>query len=221
MENNDGLVSAFFCVPDITGFTRFIATADINFTKNVIPSLLRKLIDANILKMKVGEIEGDAIFFYKTGRLPAISRVAEQCKAIYKTFSDFILSVADSDPENYEKHLANSQLGLKIIIHYGYISTANIKGRTKLLGQDVIIAHKLLKNNVDECNYVLLTDKYVAKIKDKTKLRELFHWDELRTGKEDYEYIGEVCYHYITLEEMNFMKDVPLIDVLKISKKTA
>ncbi|MDB5120456.1 MAG: hypothetical protein JWN56_1674 [Sphingobacteriales bacterium] len=220
MENNDGLVPAFFCVPDITGFTRFIATADINFTKEVIPALLRKLIDANVLKMKVGEIEGDAIFFYKTGRLPAVSRVAEQCKVIYKTFSDFIQSIADSDPENFEKYLANSQLGLKIIIHYGYISVANIKGRTKLLGPDVIIAHKLLKNNIDEYNYVLLTDKYLAKIKDKTKLRELFHWEELRTGKELYEYIGEVCYHYISLDEMSFMKDVPLIEVLKLNKKT-
>lgn len=218
MENND-LVPAFFCVPDITGFTRFIATADINFTKEVIPALLRRLIDANILKMKVGEIEGDAIFFYKTGRLPAVSRVAEQCKVIYKTFSDFIQSIANTDPDNFEKYLANSQLGLKIIIHYGNISVANIKGRTKLLGPDVIIAHKLLKNNIEEYNYVLLTDKYLAKIKDKTKLREWFHWEELRTGSELYEYIGEVCYHYISLDEMNFMKDVSLVEVLKINKK--
>ena len=219
MENNEGLVPAFFCVPDITGFTRFIATANINFTKDVIPALLRKLIDANILKMKVGEIEGDAIFFYKTGRLPAISRVTEQCKMIYKTFSDFIQSVANSDPENFEKYLANSQLGLKIIIHYGHTSVANIKGRTKLLGSDVIIAHKLLKNNIDEYNYVLLTDKYLAKIKDKTKLANLFHWEELRTGKEVYEYIGDVSYHYISLDEMIFMKDVALIETLKPIRK--
>lgn len=221
MNNNEGLVPAFFCVPDITGFTRFIATADINFTKEVIPALLRKLIDANITKMKVGEIEGDAIFFYKTGRLPAVSKVAEQCKIIYKTFSDFIQSVQESDPENYNLYLANSQLGLKIIIHYGNISVANIKGRTKLLGPDVIIAHKLLKNNIDEYNYVLLTDKYLAKIKDKNKLKELFHWEELRTGKEVYEYMGEVSYHYIALDEMKFMDDVPLIEALKTSKKKA
>jgi hypothetical protein len=63
---------------------------------------------------------------------------------------------------------------------------------------------------------VLLTDKYLSKIKDKSKLKELFHWEELRTGKEVYEYMGEISYHYISLDEMKFMADVPLIEALKI-----
>ena len=219
MENKDGLECAFFCVPDITGFTKFIATADINFTKDVIPALLRKLINSNILKMKIGEIEGDAIFFYKTGRLPSVSKVAEQCKSLYKTFSDFISSFQQNDPENYNLYLADSQLGLKIIIHYGHISIANIKGRIKLLGEDVIIAHKLLKNGIYDFNYILLTDKYLSKIRDKQKLEQWFHWQELHVGSETYEHIGEVGYCYITLDEMEFMDDVDLPLALKPNKK--
>lgn len=221
MENNDGLESAFFCVPDITGFTKFIATTDINFSREVIPALLRKLIDSNILKMKIGEIEGDAIFFYKTGRLPSVSRVAAQCISLYKTFSDFISSVKTEDPENYERYLADSQLGLKIIIHFGSISTANIKGRTKLLGEDVIIAHKLLKNGINDYNYILLTDKYLSKIKDRNNLQQWFHWEELRTGSETYEYMGEVGYRYITLDEMEFMVGPTINAVLNPNKKKA
>ncbi|MDP3468497.1 MAG: DUF2652 domain-containing protein [Daejeonella sp.] len=221
MEDKNGLEPAFFCVPDITGFTKFIATADINFTKNVIPALLRKLIECNILKMKIGEIEGDAIFFYKTGRLPSVGKVAEQCKIIYQTFSDFIGSVEQSDPENYDLYLADSQLGLKIIIHYGHISTANIKGRIKLLGSDVIIAHKLLKNAIEDYNYILLTDKYLSKIKDRQNLEQWFHWEKLRTGMEVYEYMGEVGYRYITLDDMTFMMDVKLSPVLRSNKKTS
>ena len=219
MEDKNGLVPAFFCVPDITGFTKFIATADINFTKSVIPALLRKLIDSNCLKMKIGEIEGDAIFFYKTGRLPSVSKVAEQCKTIYKTFSDFISSLEQNDPDNYNLYLADSQLGLKIIIHYGHISTANIKGRIKLLGQDVIIAHKLLKNGIEDYNYILLTDKYLSKIKDRQNLVQWFHWEQLRTGMEVYEFMGEVGYRYITLDEMDFMIDVKLSPALKSNRK--
>src|SRR6476660_9543781 len=103
MEKKDGLVPAFFCVPDITGFTKFVATSDITFTAEVIPALLRRLINANMLKMNVGEIEGDAIFFYKTGRLPNVDRVAKQCKLLYKTFSDFMESLKVSDPENFQR----------------------------------------------------------------------------------------------------------------------
>lgn len=219
MENKDGLTPVFFCVPDITGFTKFIATSDINFSKEVIPALLRKLIDANIIKMSVAEIEGDAIFFYKSGRLPSVNRVAEQCKHLYKTFSDFLDNLQKSDPENHTKYLADNQLGLKIIIHYGNISLANIKGRTKLLGEDVIVAHKLLKNGIYELNYILLTEKYLSKVRNRQKLEQWFHWEKLHSGHEKYDYIGEVHYRYITLDEMPFMSDVELVSNLKISKK--
>jgi Protein of unknown function (DUF2652) len=219
MENKDGLTPVFFCVPDITGFTKFIATSDINFTREVIPALLRKLIEANILKMNVAEIEGDAIFFYKTGRLPGVNRVAEQCKHLYKTFSDFLAKLKTDDPENYNKYLAENQLGLKIVVHYGHTSLANIKGRTKLLGEDVIIAHKLLKNGIPELNYLLLTEKYLNKIRNKKKLERWFHWEQLHRGKEVYEYIGEVPYKYITLDEMPFMEGVELVPGLKANKK--
>lgn len=219
MENKDGLTPVFFCVPDITGFTKFIATADINFSKEVIPALLRRLIEANILKMNVAEIEGDAIFFYKNGRLPSVSRVAEQCKHLYQTFSDFIDKLEKTDPENYQLYLADNPLGLKIIIHYGHISLSRIKGRIKLFGEDVIIAHKLLKNNVDELNYILLSEKYLSKVRNREKLNQWFHWQELRSASETYEYIGEVPFKYITLDEMPFMEDVELAAGLKASKK--
>lgn len=221
MKNKEGLESAFFCVPDITGFTKFIATTDIAFSREVIPSLLRKLIDCNVLKMKIGEIEGDAIFFYKTGRLPAVGRVAAQCTALYTTFSDFIRSIKENDPENYEKYLADSQLGLKIIIHYGQISLHNIKGRIKLLGQDVIISHKLLKNKIPDYNYILLTDKYLSKIKDRDNLQQWFHWEKLRSGMESYEFIGDVGYRFITLDEMDHLLDTEIASLFKPSKKTA
>lgn len=221
MEKKKDIEQAFFCVPDITGFTKFIATADISFSSEVIPALLRKLIDCNILKMKIGEIEGDAIFFYKTGRLPAVGRVAEQCKNFYRCFSDFISSLEKEDPVNYNKYLADSQLGLKIIIHYGHISISNIKGRIKLLGEDVIIAHKLLKNQIEDYNYILLTDKYLSKIRDRQNLEQWFHWEKLHSGKESYEYIGDCGYRYITLDEIEFMNDIELNKTLKpVSKKT-
>lgn len=217
MQDKNGLTPTFFCVPDITGFTKFVATADINFTKEVIPALLRKLIEANVIKMNIGEIEGDAIFFYKTGRLPSVNQVAEQCKVLYKAFSNFIENLEKNDTENYNKYLADDQLGLKIIIHYGHISLANIKGRIKLLGEDVIIAHKLLKNSVNEYNYILLTEKYVSKIQNKKNLSEWFHWEELVPGMESYEYIGDVKYFYISLEKIESMTDI--ISQLKPHKK--
>src|SRR3954467_15922124 len=94
-------IPCFFCVPDITGFTKLMTSADITFTKEIIPAVLRKLIDNNILKMSVAEIEGDAVFFYRTGRLPTIDRVAQQCIIFHNTFSNYIESLKKADEENY------------------------------------------------------------------------------------------------------------------------
>ena len=200
MEKNDDILPAFFFVPDLTGFTKFVASADISFSKDFIAGLLRRLINANILKMNVGEIEGDAIFFYSTGRLPSVNQVAKQCKLLFKVFYDYINTMEKEHPENHEKHLADGQVGLKIIIHYGEISVANIKGRNKLIGEDVIIAHKLLKNSIQDNEYILLTQSYLNKIR-KNKVDSWFHWEELKHLADEYEHIGKVEYQYIPINQ--------------------
>ena len=199
MEKNEDIQGAFFCVPDITGFTKFIATSDLSFSSSFIPGLLRRLVNANIINLNVGEIEGDAIFFYRTGRLPSVSMVAKQCSRLFQTFHNYLKSVEKDDPENFARHLADGQMGLKIIIHYGEIMAANIKGRTKLIGQNVIIAHKLLKNGIKEGEYILMTEDYLSKVKGKD-IRQWFPWGDVKEGSETYEYLGEIKYSYIPFE---------------------
>jgi hypothetical protein len=199
MDQTQDLTPTFFCVPDITGFTKLMATADISFTKEIIPALLRKLLDNNILKMNVAEIEGDAIFFYRTGRLPNVTKVIQQCKVFYDAFSNYLESLKKVDEENYNKHLAKGQLGLKIIIHYGHINTSVIKGRTKLIGPDVIIVHKLLKNSIQDSEYILFTKDYLKRIK-LDNLTSILDPKKLKKGKEVYEHIGKVKYSYIKIK---------------------
>lgn len=207
MENK-AAVPVLFCIPDLTGFTKFItSTDDTLFSQKVISNVLNKLIGSNILALSVAEIEGDAIFFYRSGRLPAISKVAKQCKILFETFNNVIDSYQKSDPENHNKYLANNQLGIKIIIHFGHINTTKIKGRTKLMGEDVILAHKLLKNSVAIPSYILLTDKYLEKLRDKKVVKNWFDWEKLKRGRDKYEHFGLTQYSYISLVDCkNFNK---------------
>lgn len=199
MDQKDDFKPALFCVPDLTGFTQLIATADINVSKEIIPALLRRLIDANMMKLTIAEIEGDAIFFYRTGRLPAAKMIVKQCRSFYKAFTDYISQIEKQYPDYYAKHLSEGELGLKIIVHYGQIATANIKGRTKLLGQDVIIAHKLLKNKIKDSEYILLTENYLKKVRNTEATNNLFSWAKFKEGSENYDFIGEVKYKYIKI----------------------
>jgi len=49
-------------------------------------------------------------------------------------------------------------LTLKFVAHVGDVATQNIRGRTKPVGIDVILVHRLLKNEVTIPEYVLITD---------------------------------------------------------------
>ena len=197
---NKSVIPVFFCIPDITGFTKFItSTDDTEFAHRVISKALNKVASANILEMSIAEIEGDAVFFYKTGRLPAVKKVAKQCQLIYSTFQEAIGSFEQSDPELYAKYLSNNQLGIKLIIHHGYVTLTKINGRTKLMGEDVILVHKLLKNSVSDSCYILLTNQYLDKLKDKKVVKSWFHWESLKKGKDKYEHFGVTNYSYISL----------------------
>ena len=50
-------------------------------------------------------------------------------------------------------------LKLKFVAHVGEVATQSIRGRTKLVGIDVILVHRLLKNSVSIPEYVLVSEE--------------------------------------------------------------
>jgi hypothetical protein len=51
------------------------------------------------------------------------------------------------------------QLRLKCVAHVGEVAEQTIKERTKLVGVDVILVHRMLKNSVPIDEYVLLSEE--------------------------------------------------------------
>ena len=55
-------------LPDISGFTNFVQTTEVEHSQHVISELLEVLIRANTEDLQLAEIEGDALFFSKKKR---------------------------------------------------------------------------------------------------------------------------------------------------------
>lgn len=189
------------CIPDLTGFTRFVSESDIDFSKKVVPSLLRIIINSNKINLQLGEIEGDAVLFYKTGKLPPLKELVEQCKLFYSNFSTQLNILKENHADDFEKIISTGRLGLKIVLHCGKVSYSNIEGNIKLIGGDVIAAHKLLKNSVSYNEYILISKNVLGHFPDKN-LNDIFHWAPLETGSDEYEHIGKIEYSYINLEPL-------------------
>ncbi len=187
------------CIPDISGFTEFMSKVDFELSSKVIPSLLNKVIYSNTINLKVSEIEGDAVLFYKQGNLPNIEDLIDQCKKFYVEFYKRLEELR----QEYASHKSAFQipkvLGLKIVLHYGdEIASAQVGNRIKLLGEDLIVAHRLLKNDIELDEYLLISDALVRQYQYKA-LNAEFDWAGLQQGSTHYNHLGELNYHYTPL----------------------
>ncbi|GGK87395.1 DUF2652 domain-containing protein [Rufibacter glacialis] len=209
-QGADDSQPALLFIPDISGFTRFMHENGVQYSRNLIADLLEIIIEANILNMEVCEIQGDAILFYKLGDPPAIEQLVSQCKQIFLDFQNY-LRIMDRDDHLSGPKLSDNKLTLKIVVHYGRISVTQIRDHIKLMGTDVILAHRLLKNSIEGSEYVLLTEGYLNTQKPEAIERN-FEWSQLKDGMNSYEHVGDIRYKYAFLTPLRLLVTDPEAD---------
>ena len=193
---------ALICIPDISGFTRFMSDMDFELTSKVIPSLLNKIIYSNEIELKVSEIEGDAVLFYRPGAPPPISQLVKQCQYFYTEFYKQLDLLREKHSDKNGASKIPKILGLKIILHYGKeVGVVSVGKRIKLIGEDVIVAHKFLKNNIPLEEYILISDNLMAQY-DTNITDDDFHWGNLKQGKIEIEHMGTMSFNYINLRPL-------------------
>lgn len=89
--------------------------------------LLSSIMDSNILNLKVSEIEGDAIFFYKYGELPSVCSIVKQYELMLYNFNTKLNTIK----VEFKKRL---ELSLKVIVHVGAMTQYSIGKFKKLYG---------------------------------------------------------------------------------------
>lgn len=151
-------MKGLICIPDISGFTNFVKSIEIDDGVSIIRDLLSEIIENNPLSLELSEIEGDAILFYKIGKPIPLDTVFDAFYQMYDAFDKKYYSLR----EKYNVHI---DLSLKFILHYGEMSVYDIKGFRKLYGQTIIESHCLLKTCTKEANYILITQDYMNALK--------------------------------------------------------
>lgn len=146
-------------IPDISGFTKFVSETEISHSRLIVQELLELLIEANVTGLQISEIEGDAILFYQFGHPPLLNDVYHQVERMFKAFHQRLLTYEYRRFCQCKACTSAIHLTLKIITHYGEFTRYSVQRFQKLIGRDVIIAHQLLKNDIDRHEYWLLTDE--------------------------------------------------------------
>jgi hypothetical protein len=181
-------------IPDISGFTKFVSQTDIEHSRLIIQELLELLINANQVGLEVSEVEGDAILFYKFGEAPPIEELYKQVEKMFCEFHRHLVAYDVSKFCQCQACTSAVNLTLKVITHYGEFTGYNVKNFSKLIGRDVIVAHQLLKNDIDKHEYWLVTGSLVSD-NPPADLARWIKWDRSSKQTET----GEINFHYTPL----------------------
>jgi hypothetical protein len=150
-------------IPDISGFTKFVSETEIGHSRLIIQELLELLINANQLGLEVSEIEGDAILFYRFGDPPQLDEIYRQVEGMFTSFHRQLIAYEYRRFCQCKACTSAINLTLKVVTHYGEFTGYNVKNFQKLIGKDVIVAHQLLKNDIPQHEYWLVTNNLVDK----------------------------------------------------------
>jgi hypothetical protein len=188
-------------IPDISGFTRFVNETEIDHSRLIIQELLETLINTNQLDLEISEIEGDAILFYKFGEIPDLEALYRQVAKMFCEFHKHLIAYEHSRYCQCKACKSAIELSLKVITHYGEFTGYNVRNFNKLIGRDIIVAHQLLKNDIEQHEYWLVTNS----LSDQPPAC-LTQWMEWNTSAKKTD-TGEIPFHYTQLSQLK--KELP------------
>lgn len=162
----------------------------------VVAQLLEAVIDAAEPKLKLAKLEGDAAFFF--------AEVSESVslQAYVDRIGDIVFAFRERRAELDIDRLCTcdgcvqaSQLRIKFVAHEGEVAYQKIKRHVELAGMDVIVVHRLLKNEVPLEEYVLYTDSIAGRV-------DVALQSKARPIEHDLEGIGRTSGHYVEVEAL-------------------
>jgi len=198
-------------IPDISGFSKFVNEVEIQHSQFIIQQLLEVLINANDSGLEISEIEGDAILFYKFGQPADLDSLYKQVEKMFRSFHQYLISYDNRKICQCKACISAVDLTLKVITHYGEFTPLSVQQFNKLIGKDVIVAHQLLKNDIPQHEYWLVT-KTLDIVP--AKLRPWMQWNTSSKETEG----GEIAFSYTQLGPLK--EDIPKPSIeLVLSKK--
>jgi hypothetical protein len=150
----------FLVLADVSGFTAFVTTTELEHGSDIIATLLDEVIGHLSPPLEIQEIEGDAVFALagESFALPhtRLLAVLEEAFAAFKSRQQAMQAVETCHCG------ACGQIGtldLKMVVHHGPFLRHTVAGRSRVTGTAVILVHRLLKNGVGrKGGYALLTE---------------------------------------------------------------
>jgi uncharacterized protein YndB with AHSA1/START domain len=158
--------SACLVIADISGYTGFLAGAELDHAQDILADLMGIVVGALRPQFRLAKLEGDAAFAYVLTDAVDGPRLQDTIERCYFAFRRRLRDVGQASTCECNACILVPRLDLKVVAHYGQVIRQRIASREELVGSDVIVVHRLLKNHVEEktalAAYAMYTSACVA-----------------------------------------------------------
>lgn len=181
----------FFILSDISGYTEFLTESELEHAHLALQMLFEEQLKNIRFPLKISGFRGDAIFMYTPG-IGTINPQSfiETLENLYIVFTNtaHLMQVNTTCPCRACRNI--KKLDLKMCIHYGEYIIQTLGDREELLGADVIVPHRMLKNRVIEETGIKSYALFSEAAANALRLHTLC--ESLTPYRDSYEHLGEV-----------------------------
>lgn len=161
----------FLFVADITGYTSYLSSSELEHAKDVLKTLLDILINHAKPPLALSGLEGDAVLSYAIDsdrfQSQAFIEMIEQTYVAFKRAIDLMVMNTSCSCNA----CANiSALDLKFFVHHGEFAVQSFGHSEELVGSDVNLIHRIMKNSIVETTGIRAYTYYTAAAIDQLDL---------------------------------------------------
>ena len=139
-----------FLIADISGYTGYLADVELDHAQDILADLIGAVVTALRPNFRLAKLEGDAAFTFMTTEEVDGSMLLDTIERCYFGFRRRRRDIRQATSCECNACLQIPDLDLKFVVHHGAAIHQKVAGRQELVGSDVIVAHRLLKNEVVE-----------------------------------------------------------------------
>jgi len=176
---------ACLLIADISGYTGYLAGVELDHAQDILADLVSTVVGSLRPTFRLAKLEGDAAFAYVIAPLIDGSLLQDTVETMYFAFRRRLRDIGSASRCECNACIRIPTLGLKVVVHHGTVIRQRIAGSEELLGADVILVHRLLKNDVVETTgiaaYALYTAACAAAMGIEDPGRQGFRRHELET----------------------------------------
>ncbi len=147
---------------DITGYTRYLGGVELDHSHDVIADLLGVVVAELAAVGSLAKLEGDAVFVCDRDGHTDGETLLAALDAAYFAFARRQRTIAVRSSCTCEACARIPSLDLKLIAHHGSFVQHVVAGSSELVGPDVVVVHRLLKNRASDragvSAFALITD---------------------------------------------------------------